>query len=94
MYLFVNILHIYYIISKILTSTIVLFWNFFINKIWTFDYKVDIINKELKKDKFDIKYSIIIPAYNEERRIINTLKKTQKYFVDKKEKYEIIVVND
>ena len=38
--------------------------------------------------------SVIIPAYNEEKRIIQTLKSIQTYFNDKSYDYEIIVVND
>ncbi|MBT3720498.1 glycosyltransferase family 2 protein [archaeon] len=38
--------------------------------------------------------SIIIPAYNEEKRIIKTLNKIQKYLLKKKISYEIIVVDD
>lgn len=36
MYLLVEILGIYYLLSKIFTSVIVLFWNYTWNKIWTF----------------------------------------------------------
>lgn len=38
--------------------------------------------------------SIVIPAYNEESRIGDSLKKIIDYFSKRKEKYEIIVVND
>jgi glycosyltransferase involved in cell wall biosynthesis len=39
-------------------------------------------------------YSIIVPAYNEERRIKNTLIDYYEYFKSKKEPFEIIVVFD
>ena len=38
--------------------------------------------------------SILIPAYNEEKRICSTLKKVKDYFEFKKVPYEIIVVDD
>ncbi|MCK4454007.1 glycosyltransferase family 2 protein [Candidatus Parcubacteria bacterium] len=38
--------------------------------------------------------SVIIPAYNEEKRITNTLKETNKYLSRQSYDYEIIVVND
>ncbi|MDI6704188.1 MAG: glycosyltransferase family 2 protein [bacterium] len=38
--------------------------------------------------------SIIIPAYNEERRICETLEKVSRFLADKSYKYEIIVVDD
>ncbi len=42
----------------------------------------------------DFMISIVIPCYNEEKRIINTLKKTIKYLENKKYNYEIIIVDD
>ena len=38
--------------------------------------------------------SIIIPAYNEEKRIKNTLKTYNDYIKKKTEKYEFIIVSD
>jgi dolichyl-phosphate beta-glucosyltransferase len=38
--------------------------------------------------------SIVIPAYNEEKRIGKTLKKVYEYFKEKKIEFEIIVVDD
>jgi dolichyl-phosphate beta-glucosyltransferase len=93
MYILVNIFEINYLISKAITSLIVLFWNYFGNKIWTFKLREEIVLKPFKKD-FDIKYSIIIPAYNEGKRIETTLKKVQDYFNNKSESFEIIIVND
>lgn len=93
MFIFVDLLNIYYLISKALTSIVVLFWNYFWNKIWTFNENREIKTKD-EKTSFDLKYSVIVPAYNEEKRIINTLKKARDFFENKKEKYEIIVVND
>ena len=38
--------------------------------------------------------SIIIPAYNEEKRIYQTLKKISDYLRNKKYSFEVIVVDD
>ena len=43
---------------------------------------------------YEIFISILIPAYNEEKRICTTLKKVNDYFKLKKVSYEIIVVDD
>ena len=47
-----------------------------------------------KKIRTTMWLSVIIPAYNEEKRIKNTLVKIGSYLADKKYDYEIIVVND
>jgi len=41
-----------------------------------------------------MKLSVVIPAYNEERRLPNTLKEVDKYLRDRPYEYEILVVND
>ncbi len=41
-----------------------------------------------------VKYSIIIPSYNEEKRIESTLTSIEKFFKEKNDDVEIIVVND
>ena len=41
---------------------------------------------------FDL--SIIVPAYNEEDLIVNTLDALQNYFMKRNESFEIIVVDD
>ena len=43
-------------------------------------------------EKVDI--SVVIPAYNEEKRIIPTLEKVYEYFIKRNEKFEIVVVDD
>ncbi len=91
MYIFTILLWIYYIISKLITSIIVVTWNFLWNKYWTFKIKNNVF---VNKKDFKIKYSIIIPAFNEEKRLPDTLKKVDKYFKNKKFNYEIIVIDD
>ncbi len=41
-----------------------------------------------------MKLSVVIPAYNEEKRLPNTLKEVDKYLRDRPYEYEILVVND
>jgi dolichyl-phosphate beta-glucosyltransferase len=41
-----------------------------------------------------LKFSIVIPAYNESNRIVKSLEKIKEYFKNKNEGYEVIVVND
>ena len=41
-----------------------------------------------------VEISIVIPAYNEETLIINTLESLQSYMATRSEKYEFIVVDD
>lgn len=87
MFFFVNILGIWYMLAKILTAPFVLTWNFLGNKYWTFKSET---KPEHKTDKFEYDLSIVIPAYNEAKRIGNTLKEIIKYTPNA----EIICVND
>lgn len=36
MYLFVDVIHIYYMLSKLITATIVLIFSYIMNRLWTF----------------------------------------------------------
>ena len=91
MFLLTVISWVYYLLAKIITSLILVIWNFLWNKYWTFSIKQ---NKYNEKNNFSIKYSIIIPAYNEEKRLATTLKKINIFLENKKDKFEIIVIND
>lgn len=91
MVIFVNIFFIWHILAKLLTSGIVLIWNFLANKYWTFNVK-DFGDNYEGKFKYDI--SIIIPLFNESKRIEQTLDQIIKYVNKKKFKYEIILVDD
>lgn len=91
MIFFVNILGLWYMLAKILSSGIVLTWNFLGNKLWTFKIK----EKELAiPEEFHFDLSIIIPAYNEENRIKATLLLINDYVERNKLSAEIIVVSD
>ncbi len=83
--------------SKIITSAIVFGWNFIVNSFWTFSSKdEEIILKPLLPEKKDFSFelSLIIPAYNEEKRLSKTLKDCISYFSSLDIEYEIIVVDD
>ena len=91
MYLFVNIASIWYVFAKALTSLIVLSWNFLGNKFWTFNIQQK-GNQAAENFLYDL--SVIIPAYNEENRLKNTLLSIHDYLVNNKINAEILVVND
>lgn len=91
MTVFYNVFHIHYLIAKILTSGVVLSWNFFANKYWTFRF--DLRHIPVPK-MFSYEVSVVIPAYNEEYRIRNTLILMNHFFQLKHISAEIIVVSD
>jgi dolichyl-phosphate beta-glucosyltransferase len=91
MYILVYPLAMNYIIAKLLTSLIVLTWNFLGNKLWTFQINK---NKLSLKNEFDYDLSIVIPAYNEEKRLENTMKEIKQYIINKDLNAEIIIVDD
>jgi dolichyl-phosphate beta-glucosyltransferase len=91
MALFVFLLGIWYIASKLVTSVVVLTWNFLANKNWTF---TETIRPLSAADRYDYELTIIIPAFNEEIRIGSTLEAMHRYFDQKSMTREIIVVDD
>lgn len=91
MYAFVNGLGIWYMLAKAMTSLIVLTWNFLGNKLWTFNS----ISKGIFSQRdSSLELSVVIPAYNEERRIKSTLLLIDEYLINKNINAEIIVVSD
>jgi dolichyl-phosphate beta-glucosyltransferase len=91
MALFVYLLDIWYIASKLITSVIVLTWNFLANKNWTFTEKIRPLPAA---DRYDYDLTIVIPAFNEAKRIVNTIEAIHRYFERKGMTREIIVVDD
>jgi dolichyl-phosphate beta-glucosyltransferase len=69
----------------------VLTWNFLANKNWTFTEKIRPLPAA---DQYDYTLTIVIPAFNEAKRIGNTLEAIHRYFERKGIKREIIVVDD
>ncbi len=88
---FVYVLNIWYMAAKLITSGLVLAWNFLANKYWTFKDRIFYIPKI---EKYDYDVSIIIPAYNEEGRIEATLRAIHRFFHGKPLTRQVIVVND
>jgi len=91
MVFFVYLLGIWYIAAKLMTSAIVLMWNFLANKNWTF---TDTVHTFAPLDRYDFDLTIVVPAYNEEKRIGGTLDAIHRYFDHKSMTREIIVVDD
>ncbi len=91
MAVFVYLLGIWYIVSKLITSVIVLTWNFLANKNWTFTEKIRPLSAV---DQHDYRLTVVIPAFNEAKRIEHTLEAIHDYFERKGMKREIIVVDD
>jgi len=60
-------------------------------------FLIRLLYKNIKNNqqiKFIMKISVVIPAYNEEKRIEESLRKISGFLSKKSEDYEIIVVND
>lgn len=92
MYIMTDLMHIHYIVSKVITSLVVLSWNFLGNKHWTFRNKHQKAYEPMVE--FGCDFSIIIPALNEANRIGNTLREIDRYIRGRKERFEVIVVDD
>jgi len=91
MYLQVVVFGLWYIYAKLITSLIVLVWNFLANKYWTFQLKARPMGHA---GPMAYDYSIVIPAYNEEKRLTKTLRQIHEYRQTQKLNAEIIVVDD
>jgi len=91
MWLFNSFLGIWYILAKLITSACVLIWNYLGNRCWTFK---EVTKKAEKKGGYEFTYSIVIPAYNEEKIISKTINSIRQFFDQYKKSYEIIIVDD
>lgn len=91
MYVLVYVLVIWYLLAKAITSVAVLTWNFLLNKYWTFN---DRHWKNFEKKNYSYELSVVIPAYNEEKRIVETLKTVFAYLAEHFSFSEVIVVDD
>jgi dolichyl-phosphate beta-glucosyltransferase len=91
MWVFVHTVEIWYIWAKLMTSALVLVWNFLANKHWTFR-RSRAAHKEPGAADYDL--SIIVPAYNEELR----LEKTVRVIADHRKRAalnaQILIVDD
>ncbi len=91
MYVLVYGLALWYMLAKAITSLVVLTWNFLLNKFWTFNDKVW---KDFEKKDYLYELSVVIPAYNEAKRIGATLQTIFDYLPKHFSFSEIIVVDD
>ena len=91
MYLLWSVLGVYYLLAKVLTSGVVLIWNFLANKFWTFRIK-ERFPVMIEGLCFDL--SIVVPAYNEQSRIKQTLITINNYVMTHAINAEIIVIDD
>ncbi|PIV90021.1 hypothetical protein COW46_03955 [Candidatus Gracilibacteria bacterium CG17_big_fil_post_rev_8_21_14_2_50_48_13] len=93
MFFLVQLLHMVPYIAKLCTSALVLVWNFFATKHWTF--KERRLAKGLTAPSGrEILLSIVIPAYNEATRIEETLTEVVGYLKGKSFAFELLVVDD
>ena len=79
--------------AKLVTSVVVLGWNFCANTYWTFRTRV-LHKRSLKRDNFPVELSIVIPAFNEEKRVVSTLQSVALFMEKFGHSYEILVVDD
>ncbi len=94
MLVFVQVLLLWYIFGKLITSAIILSWNFLANKYWTFrSHTLPRAGNEDGKS-YEIDLSIVVPAYNEESRIGDTLDFIHAYLQNEEFNSEVIVVSD
>ncbi len=88
---FFYIFHIWDILAILLTSGVVMVWNFLGNKLWTFRDKLRSIRH---REAYPFELSVIVPAYNESKRISSTLSHIHEYLQKSSLTFEIIVVDD
>ncbi len=94
MYLFVHVFQWHHILSKLLTSALVVLWNFSANKYWTFRIQKRAI-RTTRDQSVDL--SVIIPAYKETQRLPATLADVLAWVQapdQAQQTIEIIVVDD
>lgn len=90
--LFVYWFHLWYVTAKIITSAIVFFWNFTVNKFWTF--RSYTIQRPPIHEKPTCDISVIIPAYNEAHDYATVIESTAVYLQPRFQTWEIICVDD
>lgn len=90
MWLLVHELMIWYIWAKLITSALVLVWNFLANKYWTFRHPRRSV--PVNPGHYDL--SVIVPAYNEEARLEKTVRAIDGYRRAKGLNAQILIVDD
>jgi dolichyl-phosphate beta-glucosyltransferase len=84
-------LKLWYLFAKLITSGLILTWNFLANKYWTFKDRIFYVPGN---GQYEYDISVIVPAFNEERRLKKTLESINNYFLKKPMTRQIIVVDD
>lgn len=93
MFVLVQLLHLIPFVAKLCTSALVLVWNFFATKHWTFRERRLAKGLHAPSGR-EILLSVVIPAYNEQARIESTLRAVTAYFATTPYTYELLVVDD
>ncbi|MGO9612322.1 MAG: dolichyl-phosphate beta-glucosyltransferase [Dissulfurispiraceae bacterium] len=78
-------------VAKLVTSGLVLTWNSLTNKFWTSQERIFQVPGG---EKYEYDVSVIIPSFNEERRIEKTLNAINDYFSAGQLTRQIIIVDD
>lgn len=91
MWLFVHAIEIWYIWAKLITSGVVLVWNFLANKYWTFRHSRRAAGSG-GTTGYDV--SIVVPAYNEEKRLEKTVRIMDAYRQKINLRAQILLVDD
>jgi len=100
-YIMFHWLGIYDVYARIIMTGIIVFWNYFGNKFWSFRFQQPqktfsgLTDKKIvKPHNKEIVLSVVIPAYNEEKRIGRTLIEVLNFLSKQKYSSEVIVVDD
>ncbi len=91
MWVLVHAAEIWYIWAKLMTSALVLVWNFLANKYWTFRHSRA---AHPAPGAADYDLSIIVPAYNEELRLEKTVRIIADYRKRTALNAQILIVDD
>lgn len=91
-YFQVDLIGMHAMVANGITSVIVLSWNFCANKYWTF--KVGAPRVRFREEVPALSLSVVIPAYNEQHRLGETLKQNTAYLSRFGRSWEMIVVDD
>lgn len=89
---FVYMFRLWYVFAKMLVTVVVFFWNFTINRFWTF--RDTTIPRPSTAPMASCDISVVIPAYNEEREILSVVMSVADYLSRRFAHAEIIVVDD